>query len=91
MSLFGMQKFIYELKKDKALQQSFKSDAEGAMATFALSAEEKTALRDGDLVGLYRRGVHPLLLAPYSRFMGISRPNYKEQLNPLRGTQRMKS
>jgi len=91
MSLFETQKFIYNLKKDKSLQQSFRSEPDRALTDFALSALERDALKTGDLAALYRLGVHPLLIAPYSRFMGIPRPEYQEQLNPLRGLRRMKS
>lgn len=91
MSLFGMQKFMYVLKKDKALQQAFKADANAALAAFALSAEERAALASGDLAALYRLGVHPLLLAPYSRFMAIPRPKYQAALDPLKGLRTMKS
>ncbi|MEW6450651.1 MAG: hypothetical protein AB1490_08400 [Pseudomonadota bacterium] len=85
MSIFGTQKFIFQLKKDKALQSQFRSDADNALAVFPLSDDERQALKAGDLASLYRMGVHPLLLAPYARFMGISRPSYQETLSPFRG------
>ena len=86
-----MQKFMYVLKKDKALQQAFKQDAAAALGVFALTREEKDALSAGDLASLYRLGAHPLLLAPYSRFMGIPRPKYQAALDPLRGLRTLKS
>jgi hypothetical protein len=91
MSLYGMQKFMYLLKKDKSLQSRFKEDAQAALGTFPLTQEERNALATGDLAGLYRMGVHPLLLAPYSRFMAIPRPQYQALLDPLRGLRTLRS
>ena len=45
----------------------------------------------GDLAALYKMGVHPLLLAPYSRFMAIPRPKYQSALDPLRGLRTLRS
>ena len=52
---------------------------------------EITALASGDLAALYTMGVHPLLLAPYSRFMAIPRPKYQSALDPLRGLRVLRS
>lgn len=91
MSLYAVERFIYQLKKDKALQQLFKSMPDEALAAGGLADAEAAALKNGDLAKLYEMGVHPLLLAPYSRFMGISRPRYQELLDPLRGVRQMRS
>ena len=91
MSLYGMQKFMFLLKKDKSLQARFKEDAASALSAFPLSEGERDALAAGDLAALYRMGVHPLLLAPYSRFMAIPRPRYQTALDPLRGLRAMRS
>ena len=91
MSLYGLQKAMYLLKKDKGLQQSFRQDAAAALAGQEITPAELAALAGGDLQALYRMGVHPLLLAPYSRMMGIPRPKYQELLTPLKGVQRLRS
>lgn len=91
MSLYGMQKFLFESKRDNALRQSFKTDPEHALDAFPLTDEEKQALKTGDLAALYCLGCHPLLLAPYSRFMGIPRPRYQKVMAPLKGVRAMKS
>jgi hypothetical protein len=91
MSLYGVQNAMYQLKKDKALQARFKQDAVRALEGHDLTAAERDALVAGDLAGLYRMGVHPLLLAPYSRMMGIPRPKYQELLTPLKGVQQLRS
>ncbi len=91
MSAFGVQKFIFHLKKDRELQRRFREEADAALSAFPISQVECQALKDGDLATLYRLSVHPLLLAPYARFMGISRPEYQETLNPLRGHLQLRS
>ncbi len=91
MSLYAVQRTIFRMKKDHAFAQSFQEDAASAVADAELTAEERRALVDGDLAALYRMGVHPLLLAPYSRAVGIPRPRYQELLAPLAGLRRMRS
>ncbi len=91
MSVYGVEKFVFTLKKDARLQQLFRERAEDALAGFPLTDVESVALRAGDLPALYQMGVHPLLLAPYARFMNIKRPDYQRLLDPLRGTKRMRS
>ena len=91
MSLYAVQRTIFRLKKDKAFAKAFQEDAKAAVADVELTDEERAALTGGDLAALYRMGVHPLLLAPYSRAVGIPRPRYQELLAPLEGLRRMRS
>jgi hypothetical protein len=91
MSLYTVQRAIFRMKKDKPFVKAFLDDPDAALATAGLTDQEQAALRDGDLAALYRMGVHPLLLAPYSRIMGIPRPRYQELLAPLAGQRRMQS
>ncbi len=91
MSLSGVQFFIYRLKSDGALQEHLRGASDAAFDGFDLDSGEKAALKSGDLAGLFKMGIHPLLLAPYSRAMGIPRPRHQELLAPLRGTRRLRS
>lgn len=91
MSLYGVQRVLFLLKNDQAFAAGFKSDAYEALAPADLADAERRALMDGDLATLYGMGAHPLLLAPYSRFMGIARPDYQAALAPLKGTRRLRS
>jgi hypothetical protein len=91
MSLYAAEKFIFLLKKDAALQEQFRADPAAALAAFELSPKEADALKGGDLPALYAMGLHPLLLAPYARFMKIHRPEYVAKLDPLRGTRKFRS
>ena len=91
MSLYHVQKVMFLLKKDEQLAQAIKQDPDAALQPFPLTAQERAALASGDLAALYRMGAHPLLLAPYSRVMGIARPQYCERLAPVRGYRALQS
>jgi hypothetical protein len=91
MSLIGVQSFMFRLKNDKGLQDRFRSGSKDAFEGFALTNDETRALASGDIEGLYSLGVHPLLLAPFSRYANIARPKYRERLAPLKGTRRFVS
>lgn len=91
MSLYCVQRTMFRLKKDKAFARSFAEDKQAALTDVELTDEERAALTGADLAALYTMGVHPLLLAPYSRAMGIPRQRYQELLDPLQGLRRLRS
>jgi len=91
MSLYGVQSFMFRLKRDPALQNGLTQKDERTFEGFPLEAAERAALLSGDIEELYRMGVHPLLLAPYSRYVGISPAAYKQVLAPLKGMRQLKS
>lgn len=91
MSFFGVQSFMFRLKRDAALQTGLSQKDEQALESFPLEVVEREALLSGDIAMLYRMGVHPLLLAPYSRYVGVSPAAYKQMLGPLKGTRRLTS
>ncbi len=91
MSLLGIETFMYRLKNDPAVQIAFAKRSAVAYRGFELTPEEISTLQAGDVVALYRRGVHPLLLAPYSRYAGIPRLKYQGLLAPLKGLRQLSS
>jgi hypothetical protein len=91
MSLLGVHMFMYRLKTDKALQGKFKNRSPEAFEAFDLTAEETKALAEADVAELYKVGVHPLLLAPYSRYANIPRQAYITALAPLKRTRMLRS
>lgn len=91
MSVLGIETFIYRLKNDAILQETFARRSDETFRGFELTPDEITSLRDGDVVTLYRLGVHPLLLAPYSRYAGIPRPRYQASLASLKGLRQLRS
>jgi len=91
MSLYAVQRVIFELKHDKPRAALLRTDPPAALRDAGLTEAERDALARGDLAGLYLMGVHPLLLAPYSRMAGLSRNDYQRALAPLKGARRFSS
>jgi hypothetical protein len=91
MSLFYLQKAMFLLKKDAGFATRLRNSPDDALDGFDLTDEERRALLSADLPTLYRMGAHPLLLAPYSRSMGITRPQYQALLAPLKGLHGLRS
>ena len=71
MSLYYLQKFLYELNRDESAQEKYRADLEGMLAEFDLTDEEATALREGDIGLLYVLGVNGQILMHYAAFLGI--------------------
>ncbi len=71
MSLYYLQKFLYQLNRDESAQARYKSDLEGLLAEYELTEEEANALREGDIGLLYVLGVNGQILMHYAAFLGI--------------------
>jgi hypothetical protein len=71
MSLYYLQKFLYELNRDEALQARCRDDIEACFEGFDLTDEESGALKDGDIGLLYVLGVNGQILMHYAAFLGI--------------------
>jgi hypothetical protein len=82
---------MFRLKQDPILQQGLENKEVSTFNAFPIDGEERTSLLAGDIADLFRRGVHPLLLAPYSRFVGISPAEYKRLLASLKNTRILRS
>lgn len=78
MSLYQLQKFLYELNRDERAQERFRDDLEGLIAEYDLSDEEAGALRDGDIGLLYVLGVNGQILMHYAALLGIEWFDYLE-------------
>lgn len=71
MSLYYLQKFLYELNRDEAVQGRYQADLETLLDDYELTEEERSALRDGDIGLLYVLGVNGQILMHYAAFLGI--------------------
>jgi hypothetical protein len=76
MSLYNLQKFLFELNREETAQEKYRSDLEKLLADFDLSEEESNALREGDIGLLYVLGVNGQILMHYAAFLGIEWFNY---------------
>jgi hypothetical protein len=70
MSLYALQKLLYNLNRDPRVKQRFGENLEGLLAEYELDAEELEALRTRDIGKLYVLGVNGQLLMHLSSQIG---------------------
>lgn len=85
MSLHAVERLLYELNRDPQKVAAFRADPDQVLAGRELTPDEERWLRNSDVLALYRHGVHPLLLAPASRFFGIEQQAFRAMLAPAIG------
>jgi len=78
MSLYYLQKFLYELNRDESFQEKCREDIAAQFDGFDLTEEEAGALEDGDIGLLYVLGVNGQILMHYAAFLGIEWFDYLE-------------
>ncbi len=76
MSLYFVQKLLYQLNRDPRTRASFDTDFEGLLAEFDLTEEESTALRKPDIGLLYVMGVNGQILMHYAALRGFEWDRY---------------
>ena len=80
MSLYQTQKFLYELNRDPAAQERYRSDLDSLLTSFDLTDEERGALSDGDIGLLYVLGVNGQILMHFAAFLGIEWFDYLDKM-----------
>jgi len=70
MSLYYVQKLLYQLNRDPAVRSRFASDRDGLLAEYPLTAEERGAIEGGDIGLLYVMGVNGQILMHYAALLG---------------------
>ena len=79
MSLYALQKFLFELNRSDDVQRRFLAgDAERAtvLDAFALNAEEREAVEAGDIGKLYVLGCNGQLLMHFAPLLGMPWGDY---------------
>jgi aromatic-ring opening dioxygenase LigAB LigA subunit len=76
MSLYTLQKLIYELNRSPQVQQAFDSDRESLLAQYRLSEEEAEAIRADDVGKLYILGVNGQILMHFAAWRGFAWDEY---------------
>ncbi len=87
MSLYYVQKYLYELNRDEARQQAYRADRRSAVEGFAtatgvrnLTDEEVEALVEPDIGLLYHLGVNGQILMHFAAFHGIEWAEHLERM-----------
>jgi hypothetical protein len=83
MSLYYVQKLFFHLLVDPKVKQRFQTDLEATLSDYKLTPEELAAIKSFDLAALYRMGVHPLLLRPFSGLKGMAMPEYLKAISGI--------
>jgi hypothetical protein len=76
MSLYGLQKLIRDVNRLPAVRESYFGGSAELFAHYELTEDEVAAIRSKDWGGLYRMGVHGLLLRPFSILHQLPEPDY---------------
>lgn len=80
MSLYNLQKFLYELNRDESIQSQYKEDIDVLISKYTLTEEESDALREGDIGLLYVLGVNGQILMHYAAFLGVEWFDYLDKM-----------
>jgi hypothetical protein len=76
MSLYALQKLLYELNRDPRVQDEFVADREALLARFRVSGEEAEAIRNDDIGLLYVLGVNGQILMHFAVWRGLAWDEY---------------
>ena len=76
MSLYTLQKLIFELNRDSGLQQEFTVDRDRVLARYRLTDEEADAIRNDDIGLLYILGVNGQILMHFAAWRGFAWDQY---------------
>jgi len=76
MSLYQMQKFLFDLNRDPRIQQQLNAAAQELLDRYELTAEERTAITTGNIGLMYVLGTNGQLLMHYAAFLGMKWADY---------------
>jgi hypothetical protein len=71
-----MQKLLYDLNRDPAIQAVFRSDLPGLLNRYDLTAEERGAFEARDVGLIYVLGANGQLLMHYAALLGMPWADY---------------
>ena len=80
MSLYCVQKILFQVNNDAGVWGRFATDRTALLADYRLTEAERRVLHNTDIGTLYVMGVHPLLLAPFAGHAGLRWPDYIAEL-----------
>lgn len=80
MSLYYLQKLLYQLNRDPETRARYHADLDGLLGDYDLTDEEIGAIRGGDTGLLYVLGVNGQLLMHYAALCGIEWDDYLESM-----------
>lgn len=76
MSLYYVQKLLYNLNRDPHARQRYQDDFEDLLRDYELTNDEREALVNGDIGLLYVLGVNGQILMHYAALLGYPWDDY---------------
>ncbi|HEX6658721.1 MAG TPA: hypothetical protein VF065_11595 [Ilumatobacter sp.] len=80
MSLYYVQKFLYELNRDEKAQHAYLADRAGALEGYDLTDEEIRAVVEPDIGLLFHLGVNGQILMHFAAFHKIPWTDYLQRM-----------
>ena len=80
MSLYYMQKALYDLNRSEQVQQQYRDDAKAMLASYQLTDEEVKALTEPDIGLLYVLGVNGQILMHFAALHKIEWDDYLQSM-----------
>ena len=80
MSLYQLQKFLYDINREPRVQQEYRSDPAALLARYELSDEERGALERGDIGLVYVLGANGQLLMHFAALLGMPWADYLQAM-----------
>ena len=80
MSLYYVQKLLYQLNRDESVRERFRSDRDALLREYSLTADEHQAIVDGDIGLLYVMGVNGQILMHFAALIGQEWDEYLEAM-----------
>ena len=76
MSLYQVQKFLFDINRDRELQEQFRANQASVLDRYSLSGEERRALETGDIGLIYVLGANGQLLMHFAALLGMPWADY---------------
>jgi hypothetical protein len=80
VSLYYIQKFLFELNRDEEVQARYAEDRRGALVNFDLTTEEQQALIEPDIGLLFHLGVNGQILMHFAALHSIEWQDYLQRM-----------
>ena len=80
MTLYAVQKFLYELNRTPALQSAYEEDRHAVLEPYDLTEEETSALVEPDIGKLFHLGVNGQILMHFAAFHQIEWQDYLQRM-----------
>ena len=71
MSLYNLQKFLFDINRDPSVQSQFLAERASVLDHYQLTAEERGALIGGDVGLIYVLGANGQLLMHFAALLGM--------------------